>query len=831
MDRGLLSLVCVVGGLLCADAHAQTSPERAAESVEMVAGLDLGLNEPVSPDDYELAMHLMSMALELNPADADLARSVAQAAWSCGNHEELINATRVVVRNDPADTVAQLRLISAIINQHQTVDERIEAYKRFLGKNAESIDPSVRSRLMMDMALLERELGDEIGFLSSLRKAAKLDPANKEAQSLVAQHYSQIIDDASVLMRLQLRVLYADPLDPHVIISIARMCAAEGATGVAWRFLNNGIGIFKIDSGVVPPALQEQQLSLLWQHEGPQAILDKLNPSLADERATTQAKIDARIEANEPIDDIKKPLEIRYDPGIDRIRLLAASILGDQETVDSVLEDLERSLMAYYFAIQQQMKMRGVDKGQLLGGYLSEVVTFQTMRAIVGVPGEDIERDITTIIENAPELEPFFRPFEPFSSFAMGDYQRAMDTAIDTLGPSASRDVLIALSAERLGNTDEAIELYTQLTRDYPLQATGSIARSRLEFLTDGADLTTPEGAKMREIALRVPAWFDHMITSPSNTMSLSIRPTKTGYGPGERAKIEIRLSNLSTLPLSLGSAHPIDSNLLVIPGFREIDGEFKGIGRSNVVDLGRRLRLAPLEELVMVIDPDSIQTRWLLQNQPQSVVRQRWRGLQGFKPMMGGGIINSPFALVSETQLVERRVLGEASIAVDDLIESIRAPESDRFERGVLGAAAVLIKPESRPDLTEADHDRIVDALWERYLSADTASRIWMLGTLPIKLAAKPMRSFDERVKQTLTADSLVDPDIDPLLVAMVLVTRVEMMGSPVFDVARGHPDTRLGWMADLIAERIKNIEPMYAGTESPFEVFSAPKAEEFDF
>jgi hypothetical protein len=167
----------------------------------------------------------------------------------------------------------------------------------------------------------------------------------------------------------------------------------------------------------------------------------------------------------------------------------------------------------------------------------------------------------------------------------------------------------------------------------------------------------------------------------------------------------------------------------------------------------------------------------------------------------------------------------------VDDLIKIIRAPESDRYERGVLGAAAILIKPDIRPDLTEADLERIVDALWERYLSADTATRIWMLGTLPVKLAAKSMSSFDKRVMQTLTAESLVDPDIDPLLVAMVLVTRVEMMGSSVFDVARGHSDERLGWMADLIAERIKNLEPMYAGTENPFELFSAPKAEEFDF
>ncbi len=805
----------------------QVTAVRAADSVETVVGLDLGLNEPASPADYTLAMHVLSMALDMDPDDAELARSVVEAAWMAGDHEELIRATRVVVRNDPKDTVAQLRLISAIVNRGQTVEERVESYKGFLGEGSESIDASVRSRLTLDMALLERERGDEVAFLTALRRSAKLDSSNKAAQSLIAQHYSMKTDAASIRMRLQLRVLYADPLDPHVHIAIARMCAAEGATDAAWRFLNTGIQIFQIDSGSTPANLQEQQLSLLWQHEGPQSILDRLNPSLADERETLQAKIDARLAADEPIDDLKDPTEIRYEPGIDRIRLMAAFILEDQETVDSVLLDLQRGLVAYFNAAKEQMDVRGANVGALLGAYLNEVVSFQAMRAIVGVDAEIIKNDMANIISSVPELKRFFSPFEPFSMFAEGQYESARDNAFEKLAPSAQRDLLIALISDRLNDTDETIRLYTELTLNYPLEAAGAIARSRLEELTGGADLTTPEGVLMSRLADGVPLWFDKMITNPENTMSLGISPTRSSFGAGEPAALTIRLSNLSPLPLSVGASSPIDSNLLIVPGFREIDGGFQGVGRAKVIDLGRRLRLMPLEQMEIQVDPDSILTRWLIETQPQSVIRQRWRVLQGFKPMPSGGIINSPFSLVSETPLVERRVLGEASHSIDSLIKGVGSSDSEQFQRSVMGAAAILYNPSRRSDLNTGDLARLVDALWAGYDGGDTRAKVWMLGSLPTKVASPPMASFDERVQQAMTSDSLIEAEMESVLVAMVLLTRVEAMGSPVFDVARSHPDSRLGWIAGFISGRIEGIKPMYAGTDKPFETF-VPSFEE---
>lgn len=820
--RKLACLVVCAGCVLSMPAKAQVSAERASDALEMVANLDLGLNAPVSPLDYTMAMHLMDMALELDPTDADLARSIVEAAWMAADHEQLIEATRAVVRNDPSDTVAQLRLISAIVNREQTVEARIAAYTRFIEQGAESIDASVRSRLSLDMALLERERGNETEFLSALRKSAKLDPTNKEAQSLVAQHYSRLIEEPSTRMRLQTRLLYADPLDPHVHISIASLAASQGATNVAWRFLNNGINIFRIDAGTVPTMLQEQRLSLLWQQQGPQAILDQLNPSLADERATNQSRIDARIEADEPHDDIKKPLEIRYEPGTDRIRLLAAFYLEDQETVDSVLIDLQLTLIEFYDQLQEQMKVRGANRQALLRAYLQEVVTFQTMRAIVGVSGEDIQSDIDRIIQNAPEFARMFKPFQPFSLYASGDYELARTTATENLAISAPRDLIIAMCSESLGERELAIEQFANLARTYPLQATGAIARSKLYDLTDDADQTTDEGKVMREIGQGIPLWIDKMITLPENTMRLSVNSVKTQYNTGERSIIEIKLANLSSLPLAMGNSQPIDSSFLVVPGFREDGGEFKGVGRGKVLDLSRRLRLNPLEELTVLIDPDGIQTSWLLDSQPQSAIRQRWRLLQGFKALPSGGILNSPFALVSETPIVERSVLGLIYKPSETILEAIRSNDTARLMNAVIAVNAILLKPETRTDLTENDIESFVVALADQYTNADINTKIWMLGKLPTKVACPQMKAFDERVQKEMTADSLINPEMNPAHVAMVMMTRVESMSSPMFDVAASHPDSRVVWIGDRIRQRLEGVKPMYAGTENPFEMFA---------
>lgn len=114
----------------------------------------------------------------------------ASAAFGTGDPGLLAKATARVVLLDPSDTVAQ-RLITARIAARQTAEERLEVYERMLGPRGASIDPTVRSRLALDAALIERERGELDRFLRYLTLATDLDRTNKEAHHLATSYFAE----------------------------------------------------------------------------------------------------------------------------------------------------------------------------------------------------------------------------------------------------------------------------------------------------------------------------------------------------------------------------------------------------------------------------------------------------------------------------------------------------------------------------------------------------------------------------------------------------------------------------------------------------------------
>lgn len=825
IHRTLITAAALASALLAAMTSA--APDRAHETalaMESIAALDLGIREPATPDDYGFAAALLGVAHDLDPTNTELARAVAEAAWSSGDQTLMLEATRSIVRNDPKDTVAQLRLVSSIINRAQTVEERLKMYGRFTGQGASRLDPSVRSRLMLDAALLERDRGNTDAFERLLRSSARLDVSHKEAQTLLAQTMAVAGAEPSVRMRLQLKVLYADPLDAHTHHSLASMCAAEGAVDSAWRFLNNAINIHRIGSNSVPELLREQRLSLLWQYEGPESILKLLNPSLSDERKTLQAAIETRLSLDEPTDDLGDPLDIRFPPGTDRIRLLAGLAVNDQETVDNVMGDLQRGLRDLFEQTTERMQERGANQGRLLGEYLLEVVSLQTMRAIAGVDPDVIERDIDRIVERAPQFAQLFRPLEPFTLFVNKEYDTARQTALDNLMASAQRDLLIALSSDRLGDTDRAIGEYKQITYDYPLQAAGAYARSRLrELVSDTSELITEQGAIMADLERSVPEWVESMIRSPENTATLSVRPLERTYPATTPAMLEIELRNLMTIPIALGPTHPLDSDMLLIPGFRYKSGNLVGFPSAKVLDLGRRLRLEPREILRLEVPANTPRTRWLLRTQSHITHNQKWRALQGFRPIQGGAILNSPFSLFAETQRIERPLLAETKRPVADIAQGVRGAEAPR--EFILAAASALYTPYMRSDLNESSVKDLVEALWERYEQADDTTRAWMLCVLPTRSSVGMLSEFDTRVVESITGASLIDGDVSTPLLTAALVTRVSGVGSPLLELARSHDDNRIRMIAAVIEDRIDQVQTLYADIQRPFEVL-APRS-----
>lgn len=829
-------LVCALGagvGLVSSPASAQeraSDPDLAA-LVSRSALLDLGLRNAPAPEDYELAAHTLWLASDLDPANTELARSIVQAAWLSGDQRMMLDATRRVIKNDPKDTVAQLRLVSSIINEQQTVEGRLALYERFLGDAGKALDDSVRSRLALDAALLERERGDAKGFAERLHQATRLDVSNKAAAALTAQYYSSLTSDPALLLDYQVRLLKADPHDPNVHLTIARLLASQGAFLEAKRFLTLANTLFALKTGALETQYEELRLALDWQIDGPEKVTKELTGALESWRQDAQRRVEAYEEALLPTDDLVKPHEIRYELSVDKLRLLAAYSQGDAEQTRAVLDDIEFTVHGDLNALAGMARERGANQTALLREVLARLADLQLMRATVGLDAEKIRQDQQNILRDQPALADQFAVLEPMAQFAEGRYKAALIGA-ERFGQSPVINTMRAQCHEKLGERERAIDLYAKVARANALDAYGAFAHSRL-IAMDAADrLVTTSGRQMMQIAKTIPVWIDQMVTRPTSFMSLAVSADSDAYPMGQRPGVTIRLKNIAPIPLAVGPAQPLNSRILLTPRIdrRAFPRADKLTGK--VVEFDQRLRLRPLEEMSVRVDADSPALSWLMSTRMVESVRQRWRLLQGFEPRIPDrnvgasspeeppsiyGIVNSPLALTAETRVVQRLVSGEMSMGLADLARQLEDEDSQKraLAVGAIGARLIAASEQGaaaddaagvEPRLSDAQQRVVVGALQQLYTRAGSAERVMMLLTLPQRHQVPAMIDFDDHVASSVLSEALIDSKVDPLVLAAALLTRTDDPEAPIFETLVQVRDPHVLRIAQIVRARLES-------------------------
>ncbi len=793
--------------------------------------LDLRLHESPLPVDYELTANMLSIASDLDPTNAEIAREMVQAAWLAGNQPLMLDATRRVIRSDPRDSVAQLRLISANINTKQTVEERKLLYDRFLSDAGASLDPAVRSRLALDAALLEREAGNTTGFIERLHQATRLDVTNKSAASLAAQYYSSVRKNPVTNLDYEIRLLNADPLDANVHLAIARMLAGQGALDASIRFLDNSIELFKLETGFAAEVIEEIRVAVKWQVDGPREVMRSLNTRLSEQRKAAQSRIDAYAAQQLPTDELRRPLDIRYPLSIDKLRLLAAHSEGDEELTRSVLNDIELSVNEELNDIGRSLQQRSVDINAMLGQVVLRIAELQAMRAIVGLDADRIREDFEEVVKNRPEMADRFGSIEPMALFAEGRYEECLAAAEPFQG-SPVISLIIGQSYEKLNRKEDAIELYLRLTHSNAMNVYGAFANTRLVQLGAADRILTDAGREMRVVASKVPDWIDQMIRRPGSFFYLGVEQDQRMYSEGQQPMLTIRLQNTAPIPLALGPNAPIDSRVLIEPvGVKTPHNGFAGDPRPKVLQLDQRLRLEPREELILTINADSASTDWLIDQQPGVAIRQRWRLIQSFAPRVSDiliqpgttdadskvfGITSSALGLTAETEVVQRLGIAGLETEPSTLLTMLRSGDPPTRRRAVvaINARMMALRDEDRFDASTMS--LVVGALNEVYTSVSPAERAAMMLALPHRHQVPAMIGFDDHVAALLVSDALIDSRIDPIVMACALLTRTDDAEAPIFEALVHVSDPRVTRIGSIVRARLESGQPLI-GTVGP--------------
>lgn len=788
---GPVTLLTLVLGVFVSSARAADDSARAsavANAIEQIALLDLRMQQVPLPRDYQLTHHTLSLAAALDTDDLELQHKILAAAWGTTDERLLLRTTRRIVELDPDDTVAQLRLISAIIAKLQTGEERLAAYERYLGPRGESIDPSVRSRLAFDAANLARELGDEQRFVELLSMSTRLDITNKLAATMAMSYHAERREDPVERLEMLVNLLYADPLDSNIHMAIAQLLASEGAFEQARRYFQLGALIHQ-HAGDANLSLLQQGLLFQWHHEGPESVVKSLNDMIARRRQAIAENRAMAAAVGELTPDMPLPEDDRLDPGLDRVRALAAGAAGDEQSREMALGDMSkqtteqvRQLTSYLAGNDEDLKQEAmIQMAQLFG-------ELHFTSILSGASPEASARAVQVFAAQTPDLNRLIRWLIPWITLRLGEHDNA-ESVKAYLESGVGLELFEAELALARGEKQKAARGFLAVMQATPISPLGAWSHTRLASIVGTDDLRTAAGKKMDAFARSIPTVIDAMLLGPGEFMNLRFEPVASTLAPTQQAMVRIRLQNTTTIPLGMGAGRPISSRMIIQPHVDTEFGVFEGMPQPEVVDLDRRLRLAPREAVEVIVPADSPFTQRLLELNADTTMRLSWRLLQGFRASREqGALASGPLCHSAETiSTVIRLPVSSAPMSLEELARRFRAAPEDELERTLLAARALLLRPNSGASTPqpwdEQDLADVVAAAIERYERADQLDRAMMLAMLPHATMLPGMSAFDARVRELLSVEIRSGDPVDPITGALVLFTRTSDANDPLFE------------------------------------------------
>ncbi len=747
-----------------------------------------------TPADARYVATLLRDAVSLDESNAFILRFAIDAAAQAGDQQAVLALTRALVGIAPDDTSAQLQLIRARVGMAQNAEERLALLEGFLGPRGEKIDPSVRSRLAVDAALLRRETGDASGFVESLTAATTLDGSNTGAAALALDFYSSRIKEPEGRFELLANTLLASPLDAGIHGTLARELALAGAADQAIRFYDNAFALRRRQSGPRSAAENDADarqrvdyLVQVWRSRGPEGVVKQLNDAVDGPRREAQIELDIASATGKATDKLRKPDEIRLPLAMERLRLMAAFAAGDTSTVDRSLADLQATVAQ----IDRDDPERAVATAELaflkaLAGPGDITAQVQAVRGLTGVPPEWSAR------------------IEAWSKLRAGNAEgRALFEKMQ--GDPLAALALLAVDIENTPPADSAAsraigDRLAALSSAEPASQVSAWALSAYRRRSEGkSPPPTAREERFTAMGAGIPAWLDEITREPSRFITVRAVTPSSGLTQLEPAIVTIKVTNNTPVPLAIGPGQAIDDQLLIISSVDSGGARAPELGKSEVASLGGRLRLLPRESVSFPVWADPGLGGWSVQNALSKTARLRLTVIQGFQ-IVDGAPKAGPFGTV-----IEAEPLGRASASLGDvarLTAEISSLQDADFALALLRARLQLIATE-RP-LTLQQARALVGAIGERYRAATPAERVLILLLTPAGMQSAPAVELERLVDQLA--------ETDPVVARVALLTRVDNIASPLLRKFQAFPDPGVQEAVKVIEARLAAYLPLFS-------------------
>lgn len=782
-----------------AEAATPSPPQRLAGQFVRAARYLLTIN-PLTVEALDGAVILIEEATDLDQNNPETWRLAAEIAALAERDILQRRAVERIVELDPDDQVARLQLISLQLDEHQTVEARVEAYERWLDPaNRSHLNPAVASRLALDLALLERRRGNISAFTDWLAEAVALDSANRAAVSIAAGYFRVNVDDPYAEAELLVALLLAAPTDITTQAVLGAHLLSHGAYTGADRMYSLAIDSYAGAESRPPSDLVADLAIARWGRGDLQSALQaiRVHQAWADERHRMRLR-----EENPDLTPLERAREYAVMTPI--LATVAAALQSELSPDGGQEFAFRRVAEAYDVMIQHVRDATDLteDQRQQRLAELHLELAFTTL----WLNGEiDRAREAIGAATAARPISDVARArFDGWIALREGDAQRAADL----LEPHAEEDPAaqlgLAVAWQSLGQTRNAARQYLAVARGQRGTLLGVWAADRLATLLGQRVALDDIARRLEALIAEIGTTMDRFPSQPNSAVSIRVTSSKPTFGPYEPLIVNIEISNNSKLPLAIDRAGPIRPEIALLPSI-----QIARAGSANappvIVSINRRLRLMPRERLTIPVDLRRTQTGALLESYPVPGAMVGVRGVMNFTVTPQRAI--RPGLLGSEHESAPIRVDGvrvseawvESTLAA--LAQTDNTPDLDRL--ALLGQLA-----RSRPTagVTDERWAMIRDSralLAERFAQLNPVSQAWLLTVLPDV--------------EALEATSAIARKSEDRLVRLAqLAFRVNQTDDPMIDAALRSDDPTLRRFAEVVRHVFERAEAERESSES---------------
>jgi tetratricopeptide (TPR) repeat protein len=782
-----LLLATALGGPSAATEGLPAANERLATNLAR-SGVQLLRESPwITLDMLRTATVLVEQATRANPDDPELWRFLVAIARLGENEELLLRALEGLSRTDPYDDTARLARLNAVLDRHQTAEERIAATEALLAKGPDRLGLAVASRLLLDLALLERRTGDIDAFARHLSEAIEVDPSNRAAAALAAGFFRLHIDDPVGDGELLATLMLADPTDISTQVAFAERLLAAGAYAGAARVYDLAVRNHDRAKLLATGELLADQALAQWASGDARAALRTI---LARQRLADERLHDAIRRDSPEIDPLERSKN--YAPLSPTLATVRAAI-----HVQGGHEDAERSftqaMQAYIAAIDMGRREERPD--------LVTELALEMAWVALWIGGDvDQARETLEAAETVRPLTDEARArFEGWMALCGDD----LDAARALLEPLVETDVAARLGLAELelkqGRSKTAARLFLDVAREQPGSVIGIWSSSRVAAIIEQRVPLSKSAAALEELVQSIPPVFFEYPRASSLAVRVDLEFAKPVFEAGEPIILNVEVTNASPFPLAIDADGPIRPHVVVFlsttlqrPGSRVQEVP------PIVVDIGRRLRLEPGERIVVPVDLRLHKLGGALAQNPITGVFVSARATFNPHSTEVGAII--PSLLGAELSTPTIRIEGVALTGewIQEAYEHARTTPPD--DPAVLEDLAMLARvvalglSDSAPVAQQRMFATAAKLLETRYAEMDEMAQAWFLGTvaagrLPAGVLATARQSESEFVQLSY------------------LVFQLTGIEDPMIDAARRSPNESVRIVAEEYAKTFERL------------------------